>query len=217
MSGEKMGMRIGESVFCICYLLFDLIAGIVFLTRGSEHLFLLYGLMTLLLGCGDAFHLVPRVVKHIRGESPEVTWWMNLGLAVTSVTMTVFYIILYYIWADRKGAGAGNGIVPALIWITALVRIAVCLLPQNNWFQEGNKKLSLCRNFVFAIMGAIEAVLFFSLGGVYGTAMALCIVLSFLCYLPVTLFARENPGIGMLMIPKTVMYIIMICLGLALM
>lgn len=221
MSQEKLGMRIGESVFCIGYLLFDLIAGIIFLANSSDRLFLLYGIMTLLLGFGDAFHLVPRVVKHLKGESERVRWWMNFGLAVTSVTMTVFYIILFYIWKIQN-VGQGTQTISSLtavftgiIWGMALARIVICLFPQNDWFGDGNKKLSLCRNIIFSIIGAAEIILFLMMGGAYGITMAVCIFLSFLFYVPVTLFAKENPKVGMLMIPKTIMYIIMISLGLA--
>lgn len=238
MSDVKLGMRIGESVFCIGYLLFDLIAGILFLKNGSVDVFLLYGVMTLLLGFGDAFHLVPRVVKHIKGDSEKVRWWMDFGLAVTSVTMTVFYVLLFYIWKAMyydpfaelkmmetsmmdtvtKVAVIQRIILPVsiLIWGTAIARIIICLLPQNNWFTGGNKKLSLCRNIIFAVTGGIEVVLFLISGGAFGITMAVCITLSFLFYIPVTLYAKENPKIGMLMIPKTVMYIIMISLGLSL-
>lgn len=209
-------MRIGESIFSIGYLLFDLIAGMIFLSNGSNHLFLLYGIMTLLLGFGDAFHLVPRVIKNIRGESEQIRWWMNFGLAVTSVTMTVFYIILYYIWKIQSNNGAISNSIPILIWGTALSRIIICLLPQNKWFEDGNRKLSLCRNIIFSIMGAIEIILFLILGQTYGITMAVCIFFSFLFYVPVTLFAKENPKVGMLMIPKTVMYIVMISMGLTL-
>ena len=222
MSQGKLGMRIGESVFCIGYLVFDLIAGIIFLINGSERLFLLYGIMTLLLGFGDAFHLVPRVIKHIKGESERVRWWMNFGLAVTSVTMTVFYIILFYIWKAQTDMHS-NQLISSLaayfrstVWSMAMARIAICLMPQNDWFGDGNKRLSLCRNIIFSFIGVVEIILFLFMGGAYGVTMAVCIFFSFLFYVPVTLFAKENPKIGMLMIPKTVMYIIMISLGLAL-
>ena len=215
MSKSKLGMRIGESIFSIAYLIFDLIAGVLFLTHSSDNLFLLYGIMTLLLGFGDAFHLVPRVIKNIKGESEKVAWWMNFGLAVTSVTMTVFYILLFYIWRIINDIASISGIVPILIWATALARIIICLLPQNDWFKDGNKKLSLYRNIIFAITGTIEIILFLISGGTYNITMAICIFFSFLFYIPVTLFAKENPKIGMLMIPKTIMYIIMISLGLA--
>lgn len=228
MPQGKLGMRIGESVFCIGYLLFDLIAGIIFLINGSGQLLLLYGIMTLLLGFGDAFHLVPRVIKHIKGESERVKWWMDFGLAVTSITMTVFYIILLYIWKmlyesfNINQTALVNQTISSLaagctgvIWSMAVARIILCLLPQNDWFGNGNRKLSVCRNTIFAIIGIAEIVLFLMTGGGYGITMAVCIFFSFLFYIPVTLFAKENPKIGMLMIPKTLMYIIMISLGLA--
>lgn len=213
MAEGKKGMRIGESVFSICYLLFDLAAGIIFLYHGADRLFLLYGAMTLLLGCGDAFHLVPRVVKNIKGESPRVVWWMDFGLAITSVTMTVFYILLFYIWKIQNSNPAA--VFTGVIWSMALARIAICLLPQNDWFKGGNKKLSLCRNIIFSIIGIAEIILFLISGGSYGITMAVCIFFSFLFYIPVTLFAKENPKIGMLMIPKTIMYVIIISLGLS--
>lgn len=230
MSQGKLGMRIGESVFCIGYLLFDLIAGIIFFINGSGKLFLLYGIMTLLLGFGDAFHLVPRVIKHIKGESERVKWWMDFGLMITSVTMTVFYIVLLYIWKTQN-VGHGSQTITELvsnqgmsslaagctgvIWSMAVARIILCLLPQNDWFGNGNRKLSVCRNTIFAIIGIAEIVIFLMMGGSYGITMAVCIFFSFLFYIPVTLFAKEKPKIGMLMIPKTLMYIIMISLGLA--
>ena len=51
--------QIGESVFDIGYLLFDLIAAVLFFTKAAGRpLFYLYGALTLLLGGGDAFHLI---------------------------------------------------------------------------------------------------------------------------------------------------------------
>lgn len=214
MEKKKIRMRIGESVFCISYLLFDLIAGKIFMKYGLEQLFFLYGILTLILGFGDAFHLIPRVIKNIIGETEKVKWWMNLGLIVTSITMTIFYIILFYIW-EIKYVSNSNSIL-IFIWITAILRIIICLLPQNNWFSGGNKKMSIYRNVVFAIMGIVETVLFMMLGGTYGITMSICITLSFTFYIPVALFGKDNPKLGILMIPKTIMYIIMISLGLSL-
>lgn len=87
--------EIGESVFDIGYLLFDLIAAILFFTKADgRQLFYLYGTLTLLLGGGDAFHLIPRVDRALRGSTPSTEKRLGFGLAVSSVTMTVFYILL---------------------------------------------------------------------------------------------------------------------------
>ena len=41
-----------------------------------------------------------------------------------------------------------------MIWVSAIIRIVICFLPQNNWCSdEGNLKLSIIRNGVFAVTG----------------------------------------------------------------
>ena len=52
-------MKYGESVFDICYLLFAVGSGIAMLLRTRTRAGQLMGLAALLLGLGDAFHLVP--------------------------------------------------------------------------------------------------------------------------------------------------------------
>ena len=87
-----------EAVFDISYLLFDLIAAVLFfvLSKGNS-LFVLYGILTLTLCGGDAFHLVPRVIRAFRGSSDKIKKQLGMGLQISSVTMTVFYILLMYI------------------------------------------------------------------------------------------------------------------------
>ncbi len=209
---DKLGMRIGESAFSIGYLLFAFISGIIFLQSRTQDLAVLYASLVLILAVGDSFHLVPRIIKNIKGSTKRIEWWMNLGKIITSITMTIFYIILFYIWKKQYGKEISI-IITCLIWILSLARIILCLLPQNNWFKGGNRKMSMIRNGVFTVMGILEIILFFSLKNNYGIIMAISIFLSFLFYLPVTFYAKDKPKIGMLMIPKTIMYMIMISLG----
>ena len=145
-------MRVAESVFDICYLLFDLVAAIVFLAQAhGRTVFLLYGALALVLGGGDAFHLVPRVQMHLRGVRPNTTARLGLGTQVASVTMTVFYVLLYFIWRRLFPTVGVPAAVPALIFATAVLRIALCLMPQNDWLSgRENLRWSLYRNVPFA-------------------------------------------------------------------
>lgn len=210
-----------EAVFDTCYLLFDLIAGILFFafSHGSP-LFLLYGVLTWTLCFGDAFHLVPRVLRAVKGSSEKMERQLGIGLQISSITMTVFYILLLYIWKQTFYEMTAPVMLEILIWVSAAVRIVVCMLPQNNWCgKEGNRKLSVIRNAVFAVTGICVIVLYVMSGNTYGyhmTRMAAAIVVSFGCYLPVTLLSKKMPKIGMLMIPKTCAYIWMIVMGLQL-
>ena len=210
-----------EAVFDTCYLLFDLIAGILFFafSHGSP-LFLLYGILTWTLCFGDAFHLVPRVLCAVKGSNEKIERQLGIGLQISSITMTVFYILLLYIWKQTFYEMTAPVMLEILIWVSAAVRIAVCMLPQNNWCgKEGNRKLSVIRNAVFAVTGICVIVLYVMSGNTYGyhmTRMAAAIVVSFGCYLPVTLLSKKMPKIGMLMIPKTCAYVWMIVMGLQL-
>lgn len=210
-----------EAVFDTCYLLFDLIAGILFFafSHGSP-LFLLYGVLTWTLCFGDAFHLVPRVLRAVKGSNEKMERQLGIGLQISSITMTIFYILLLYIWKQAFYEMTAPVMLEILIWVSAAVRIVVCMLPQNNWCgKEGNRKLSVIRNAVFAVTGICVIVLYVMSGNTYGyhmTRMAAAIVVSFGCYLPVTLLSKKMPKIGMLMIPKTCAYIWMIVMGLQL-
>ena len=56
-------MKYGESSFDILYLLFAVISGCVMLKRARNKTDKQMGLAALILGCGDAFPLIPRVLN----------------------------------------------------------------------------------------------------------------------------------------------------------
>ena len=134
--------------------------------------------------------------------------------------MTAFYIILMYIWKFTFPGFTIPVIIEVIIWISAIVRIVICMFPQNNWCtDEGNMKLSVIRNSVFAVTGIGVIILYLISGNAYGyhlTRMAAAIIISFGCYIPVTLFSKTKPKVGLLMIPKTCAYMWIIAMGLKL-
>ena len=210
-----------EAIFDTAYLLFDLIAGFVFLAQAQGRtLFVLYGILTLTLCGGDAFHLVPRMIRAFRGSSDKIKRQLGIGLQVSSITMTVFYIILLFIWKLTFPELTAPVAVEAMIWISAIIRIVVCFLPQNNWCSdEGNPKLSILRNAVFAVTGIGVIILYAISGNANGyhmTRMVAAILISFGCYLPVTILSKTKPKVGLLMIPKTCAYMWVIVMGLQL-
>jgi len=129
------GMRIGESVFDIAYLLYDLVAGITFFSLAAGRTaFVLYGLLALVLGAGDAFHLVPRVQMHLFGVRDDTQARLGRGTQVASVTMTVFYVLLYLIWLQLfPGVGApaaiGALMLPKTLTYMWMIAMGLQLLP----------------------------------------------------------------------------------------
>jgi len=203
-------MKYGESIFDILYLLFAIISGCVLMRRAGGKDVRLMGLATLILGCGDAFHLVPRVLNYF--SDADLTAALGVGKLVTSLTMTVFYLLLYHVWLGHYREQEDRG-VTALLWILAAARTFLCLFPQNGWLQNSSGMTwGILRNIPFVLLGAVVGRLYFRKrkeDRIFEQVW-LYILLSFLFYIPVAVSGGSFPMLGMLMLPKTVCYILMI-------
>ena len=207
-----------ETLFDAVYLVTVIALGILMIrvSRGRKQ-YLLFGIMAVTLGCGDAFHLVPRAVALCTTGLESYTAALGIGKLITSVTMTLFYVLLYYVWRSRYRINGQRGL-SMVVWLLALVRIALCLMPQNAW-TDATPPLSwgIYRNIPFAILGALIVVLFFKSTRENQDRpfrhLWLTVVLSFACYIPVVLFADKIPAVGMLMIPKTCAYVWTVLIG----
>ncbi len=212
-----MMQAIAETVFDVFYLGFALVAGLMMLAKGEGPLVKKAGLMTLLLGAGDSFHLVPRCYALWTTGLEANAAALGIGKFITSITMTVFYLILYYIWRDRYQVSGRKNLTLAM-WGLSVLRIALCLLPQNEWLSYRQPLLyGVLRNIPFAIMGILIIVLFAQetkkTGDQVFRSMPLAVILSFGFYLPVVLFSGVFPVIGVLMIPKTLAYVWVVLMG----
>lgn len=204
-----------ETVFDVLYLCTVITLGVLMLRRATEKQFRLFGAMAVVLGCGDAFHLVPRAWALCTTGLEAHAAALGVGKLVTSVTMTVFYVLLYYVWRERYRIRDRRGLTGA-VWALALVRVALCLFPQNDWLSY-RQPLSwgIARNLPFAVLGVLIIVLFFRAARADRQLrfLWLAVTLSFGFYLPVVLFAERWTPVGMLMIPKTLAYVWMVCMG----
>lgn len=208
-----------ETLFDAVYLVTVIALGILMIRRSKgRKQYLLFGIMAVTLGCGDAFHLVPRAVALCTTGLESYTAALGIGKLITSVTMTLFYVLLYYVWRSRYRINGQRGL-SMVVWLLALVRIALCLMPQNAW-TDATPPLSwgIYRNIPFAILGALIVVLFFKSTRENQDRpfrhLWLTVVLSFACYIPVVLFADKIPAVGMLMIPKTCAYVWTVLIGI---
>lgn len=207
----KLMPALPESIFDICYLVFAIVSGVLMLKKSKGRKYVrIFGIMTLLLGCGDAFHLVPRVLNY--WTDGDYTAALGIGKLVTSITMTLFYILIEYARRDRYKIAGEKGVL-ASVWILGIIRIALCCFPQNGWTSaEPSLLWGILRNIPFALLGILTVVLWLrsAKNDKPLKLMWLAVTLSFLFYIPVVLFAQTMPMIGMLMLPKTCMYVWMI-------
>ena len=201
-----------ESLFDVCYLAFAILTGVTLLRRSNGQLVRLLGISALVLGCGDAFHLVPRVMDYwLPGD---YTALLGIGKLVTSITMTVFYLLIEYARRERYHI-QGEKAVLCAFWVLAGLRIALCLFPQNAWTSADSPvSWGIYRNLPFAVMGVLSILTWLKSDRQDRPLrlMWLAILLSFLFYFPVVLWADVLPIIGMMMLPKTCMYIWILCM-----
>lgn len=207
-----------ETLFDACYLIGVVALGIIMIakSRGNKQ-YKLFGIMAVVLGLGDSFHLVPRAIALCTTGLENYTTALGIGKFITSITMTVFYIILYHIWRIRYDV-KGQKNTTIAIYLLALLRIVLCFFPQNAWTSSAAPlSWGIYRNIPFTLMGILIVVLFYKSSREHNDKlfknMWLTIVISFGFYIPVVLFADIVPMIGMLMIPKTLAYVWTVWIG----
>ena len=220
LNAKKKSIKLIETVFDLLYLGTVLISAVLLCLgaeRGSPRG--QFGLMALILVIGDGFHLIPRIYAMWDRKAKPYTALLGVGKLIASVTMTVFYVILWDVGAKRYAE-----IVPSqmtgVVFALAALRIVLCLLPQNRWTSENPPlKWAIWRNVPFFGLGMLVMALFARdslAGGGEFSYLWLAVLLSFVCYLPVVLFAGRNPKLGMLMLPKSCAYVAIVLLGFSL-
>lgn len=216
--GGKDMQAVVETLFDAVYLISVITIGTMMIAgcKGNKQ-YRLFGIMAVVLGAGDAFHLVPRAFALCTTGLENFTAALGTGKFITSITMTIFYILLYYVWRIRYHVKDQNGITLAVYGLS-IARIVLCLFPQNQWLSPSAPlSWGIYRNIPFALLGLVIIVLFYKSAKESQDKdfrnMWLTIVLSFGFYIPVVLWADTIPMIGMLMIPKTCAYVWTVLIG----
>lgn len=207
-----------EAVFDSLYLLSAFSIGIYLLRSDGSQVRVLAGSMAILLAAGDAFHLVPRIGAILIGQEERLARVLGFGKLLTSITMTVFYLLLWQIGLLLFAPTPGSGWTAFVCGLAAL-RILLCLFPQNRWTdRHPSVRWGIYRNIPFLLLGAAVAGLFAVNAGRVPAVdgMWIAIALSYAFYIPVVLWSNTNPKLGMLMLPKTCAYlwILAMCLFL---
>lgn len=197
-------MKDFELFFDSMYLIFVLFLGIRILLLRKPNSGLI-GAMTLLLGLGDSFHLIPRIVAQATVDGFEVNAaGLFLGTRISAMTMSLFYLLFYYY--IRREMKKTNRALDILMPVLILIRTVTVILSFNR-----AASMDLISNAPFVLMGIIDIALLYrerankNFGKLY-----VFVFFSFLFYVPVVLFKNTYPTIGMLMIPKTVMYVLIV-------
>lgn len=198
-----------ETGFYYIYLLFIIGLGIYLLTKKRN---VYFAIGCILLGLGDAFHLIPRAIGLYTNtlDNPDATlnMWLGIGKLLTSITMTCFYVFMY-LFVYKRINKSRNIFLDCVVLILIIARIVLLALPQNNWVTNNSSLLIAgIRNIPFVVLGAIVIFLYFKYfsGIKHLRLLSIATILSFGFYLPVVFLASTYSWVGMLMLPKTMCY-----------
>ena len=202
-------MKYGETIFDILYLLTAILIGLIILIKHKNKKELLIGLAILILGVGDSFHLIPRILNYFIDY--DFTMYLGIGKLITSITMTIFYLLMYHILLKSIDIKENKHLTKGLIEFVIL-RIILCLSIENNWLTNNSPLLwQIIRNIPFIIIGYILIRLYYKHRYIDNYKYIwLYMTLSFIFYIPVVIGANTYPILGMLMLPKTICYVLII-------
>lgn len=173
----------------------------------------------LVLGMGDLFHIVAQAHRSLTGiEGVAGTWggrevsWIGAGAFATSFTLTFFY--LFALLYRQEGLNLPwTGVEKAIVGLLA-VRLLLLFFPQNNWGGTA-PEWRIYRNIPFTLAGLSLAYLFLRSApmipnptGKWLAGIGWAVVISFACYLGTILLVDRYPMAGILMLPKTIAYVV---------
>lgn len=173
----------------------------------------------LALGVGDMFHLVARAHRTLTGvESVACIWngcevsWVGLGSFATSFTLVFFYLFVLF-YRQEKMNLSWTWVETAIVGLL-VVRLVLLFFPQNNWGGSA-PAWRIYRNIPFTLAGFGLAYLFLQAASttpnpagkwLAGTGWA--VIISFACYIGTILLVDRYPMTGILMLPKTIAYVV---------
>jgi hypothetical protein len=163
-----------------------------------------------LLALGDTGHVGFRVLGYALGGLEQNPLLVGLGALATAITVTFFYVVMLYIWKERFAASFSW--FEHILLASVPARFIVMALPGNNWGSVDPPAFwGPFRNIFLMVLGIGVLVLILR-DSIQAKDrlfrwISYCIFFSYLFYTPVIFLAREIPAIGMLMIPKTIMYL----------
>lgn len=107
-----------ETLFDTVYLISVITFGIIMIRKSKgNRQFAMFGIMAVLLGSGDAFHLVPRALALCTTGLENFTVQLGLGKWITSVTQTIVLSFAFYI--------------PVVLWADVIPMIGMLMIPKT--------------------------------------------------------------------------------------
>jgi len=218
----QMMMEIGFNVFYLIFIWTLVIRMYLsksydpYRDRGAGRLF---RLGFLLLAIGDTGHVGFRVWAYLLGSLDATVRIAGLeiplvGAGALSTAVLVTFLYLLMAEAERRRFNQPFNLLYLILFLSGIARFVIMALPGNDWGSSvPPAEMSLYRNIPLTVLGLGLAIIMLiharKKRDKFFTYLSILIFISFAFYAPVILFVQKVPMIGMLMIPKTIAYLLM--------
>ena len=175
-------------VFTLAYLLLK--------NKGDFTIHSLFSAMALVLGIGDSFYIITKMLIFFSGTPNRYTALLGMGKLLVSIAITIFFLLLYMIYKLQYSVN-NQKLTEILFYLFGVVRIILCLMPQNQWAIANPPVMwNLYRNVPFFAIGIILIILFVKEINIKKDRdfifMPIAILLSFLFYIPVIVWQDSS-------------------------
>ena len=210
--------KIIEPIIHILYLTYIFLMGNYFLRNAlGNKLYKGFGYFTVILGVADLSYLIPRMYALLTTGIEENIRFIGWGRMSNSIIITFLFLILYEI-TNKRYSKKHNVPLNKTFYFFTIIRIVLCLMPPNNWFEMiPNSVFSLIRFIPLAVMGLLLMIIIYihskRYRDVHFQIMLFGILLLLLTIEPLMYFRDSSTFIIALIILRTIALNIIIILG----
>lgn len=201
--------KIFEPVLHIVYLFIIIMLSRYFIINSlGKRYYRIFGSLSLLLGFADVFYLIPRTYGILTSgiaDNIRAIGWGRMGY---TIIITLFYMVLYDAHNIRFNKRK-NKKLDKTIYGLGIIRMLICLLPGNNWFElVSSQGFAILRLVPLLLMGILLTVITYLHGKKYNDKgyklISLMIILSILFIEPMAIVPEKPTAIIIFTILRTI-------------
>ena len=198
-----------EPIIFIVYLMIVILMGSYMLKNSVGIKYhKIFGSLALSLSLADGIYIIPRMYAVLTTgieDNLRVIGWGRMGNAII---ITIFFLILYDAYNERFNK-QNNKALNKTFFVLAIIRIILCVLPGNKWFElTPSSTYALIRFMPLAIMGLLLIIIMYihsmKLRDTNFKLICISTFFSMLFIEPLIFFPESRTGILILTILRTI-------------
>lgn len=209
--------RIIEPIIQIIYLtIVFLISSYMYRNSLSNKLYKIFATLALVLGIADSIYIIPRMYALLTTGIEDNLNHIGWGRMGNAIAITVFFLILYDAYNIRYNKRLNPNLNRTLLTLST-IRIILCLLPYNEWFNLiPNSKFALIRFIPLGMMGILLLIILFKQGNKLGDTnfkiIAFTTFIALICLEP-RIYFSEGIGLPIFTIIRSISLVIIVLVG----